>query len=444
VGMAKSPYIGTELGPTTEVMKKIKQTLDPDNIMNPGKLVFEGAIDDILGRSAFDALTADPAKLKSFGDEVDNEILACIQCGFCHGGCPTYATTKLESLNARGRITLAYNMLTDQIKPSEDLAQRLYQCMVCLNCKYTCPAGVDLSKVIHSARQRLVQEGYLPDIHKKLIESIAEYGNPFTEPADKRTDVFPKNFVKKDTAETLLFLGCVSSYQDLKIIPSMMKIVDAAGEDYTALGQDEVCCGYLSYLVGDMDAFGKFREQAAERIKSSGAKTLVMTCAGCYKTFHDLYPKYGTDLGDVRVLHAIEYVDEAIKDGKLAFKDDAKEIKAAYHDPCDIGRHMQMYEPPREVIQALPGVELIEFPMNRNLAKCCGGGGGVKAFDNPLSGDIAFDRVLQGAKVGADTVVSACPSCKNSLNQGAARARKEKRGKVKVMDLTELVAGRLA
>ena len=89
-------------------------------------------------------------------------------------------------------------------------------------------------------------------------------------------------------------------------------------------------------------------------------------------------------------------------------------------------------------------MELVEFALNRNMAKCCGGGGGVKAFDNPLSADIAYDRVLQAAAVNAEAIISACPSCKNSLNQGAARARKEKTAKLKVMDLTELVAGRLA
>ncbi|MFH1136334.1 MAG: FAD-linked oxidase C-terminal domain-containing protein [Pseudomonadota bacterium] len=444
VGMAKSPYIGQELGAAAEVMKKIKKVLDPHDIMNPGKLIFDNSIKDILEKNAFDALIRDPSKLKSFGDKVDGEILACIQCGFCHAGCPTYAQTKLESLNARGRTALAYYMMTDQIPPSADLAKRLYQCMLCLNCKFTCPAGVDLSTIVHAARERLVEKGFLPEVHRRLLDGIAQFGNPFSEPREKRVEVFPKTFNKKEEAETLLFLGCVSSYQDLKIVPSMMKIAAAAGEDFTALGEDEVCCGYLFYLVGDMPGFAKCREEATRRIKKTKARTLVTTCAGCYKTIHDLYPKYGAGLEGVRVIHAIEYMDEQIKAGRLKFKTDDKPLRAAYHDPCDIGRHMGMYEPPREVLKALPGVELVEFPLNRNLAKCCGGGGGVKAFDNPLSGDIAYERVLQAAGVNAEAIVSACPSCKNSLNQGAARARKEKTAKLKVMDLTELVAGRLA
>jgi len=444
LGMAKSPYIGVELGDAAQVMKKIKKALDPDGLLNPGKLVFDGAIADILEKSAFDDLIKDPTKVKWFGDDVDKEILACIQCGFCRAGCPTFAQTRLESLNARGRVTLAYNMLVDKIKPSADLAKRLYQCMLCLNCKYTCPAAVNLSDIVHSARERLVEAGYLPEIHRRLIESIAESGNPFNEPVAKRSDVFPKGYQKKAQAETLLFLGCVASYQDLKIIPGMMAVASAVGEDFTALGEDEVCCGYLAYLVGDAKTFKASMNQVISRIKTTGAEKVVATCAGCYKTFHDLYPKYGGDWGGIKVLHAIEYIDALIQEGKLKFKTDGEPVKAVYHDPCDIGRHMQMFEPPRHVLKALPGLELVEFPLNRNLAKCCGGGGGVKAFDNDLSGDIAYERVLQALSLGADLIVSACPSCKNSLNQGAARARKEKKGKIKVVDLTELVASRLA
>jgi glycolate oxidase len=105
---------------------------------------------------------------------------------------------------------------------------------------------------------------------------------------------------------------------------------------------------------------------------------------------------------------------------------------------------MGIYEPPRRVIKALPGAELLEFPQNRALAKCCGGGGGMKAFDLELAADIALARIKQALDLGAEAVVSACPSCKNSLNQAAARARKEGLGIIKVMDITELVAQRLA
>jgi glycolate oxidase len=105
---------------------------------------------------------------------------------------------------------------------------------------------------------------------------------------------------------------------------------------------------------------------------------------------------------------------------------------------------MNVYDPPRNVIGALPSVELVEFPQNRNLAKCCGGGGGLKAYDTEMSLEIAYKRIQQASSVGAEVVVSACPSCKSNLQVASARLRKEKKGRIKVMDITELVAEALA
>ena len=140
----------------------------------------------------------------------------------------------------------------------------------------------------------------------------------------------------------------------------------------------------------------------------------------------------------------MEYLEKLIQDRRLNLKDGAKKTKVAYHDPCDIGRHMNVYDPPRNVIRALPSVELVEFPQNRNLAKCCGGGGGLKAYDTGMSLEIAYKRIQQASSVGAEVVVSACPSCKSNLQIASARLRKEKKGRIKVMDITELVAEALA
>jgi glycolate oxidase len=148
-------------------------------------------------------------------------------------------------------------------------------------------------------------------------------------------------------------------------------------------------------------------------------------------------------MGNIQDFHATEYFDNHIRDGQITFKDGTR-MKIAYHDPCDIGGHMNIYDPPRNVIRAIPSVELIEFPQNRNLAKCCGGGGGLKAYDTEMSSEIAYKRVQQASGTGADTIVSACPACKSNLQLAAARLRKEKKGRLKVMDITELVAEALA
>ncbi|MFZ5585491.1 MAG: FAD-binding and (Fe-S)-binding domain-containing protein [Thermodesulfobacteriota bacterium] len=443
LGMAKSPYIARELGETgMAVMQAIKDALDPAGILNPGKMGLRNSIDDVYAQSGFAPLREGAAGVQSFGS-IDNEILACIQCGFCRLGCPTYAQTDLEGLNARGRVTYAFSLLTGKAAPSAEMAQRLYQCMLCLNCKYTCPAQINVAGIVQAARARLVAEGLLPETFKKLMADMIELGNPFSHPPNKRTDSYPAGYAAKPKASTILHLGCSASYQDVKIIPSVMRILDAAGVDYTTLGEKEACCGYLAYLVGDMATFKTMAAKNLELFKGIGASTLLTTCAGCHKTFADIYPHQGFSDG-YQPEHVVTLLERMIKAGQLKFKADAEPMTVIYHDPCDLGRHLGVYEPPREVIKALPGVTLVEFAQNRSLAKCCGGGGGVKAFDNPLGGDIAFNRVKAAIASGAEALVSACPSCKNSLNQAAARARKEKVGKIKVMDITELVAGRLA
>jgi glycolate oxidase len=178
-----------------------------------------------------------------------------------------------------------------------------------------------------------------------------------------------------------------------------------------------------------------------ERFSKFKPKRMITTCAGCYKTFKELYPKHSHF--DVEVLHIVEYLEKLISKGKLKFQKPYA-MKIVYHDPCDLGRHMNIYEPPREILQAIPGLHLLEFKENRNLAKCCGGGGGLKAYNNDLSGEIAYHRALEAIELGAEIIVSACPSCKSSFQQTAARLRKEKKGRLKVMDITEVVAEALS
>ncbi|MFZ5864901.1 MAG: FAD-binding and (Fe-S)-binding domain-containing protein [Thermodesulfobacteriota bacterium] len=444
IGMAKSPYIGRQLGESLAVMKEIKKSLDPNNILNPGKMGFDDAIRDILDESSFEQFVREPDKLDRFPEDVSPEIIACIQCGFCRAGCPTFAESTLESLNAKGRVTLAYNMLLGRLEPSEDLAKRLYQCMLCLNCKSVCPAQVNVADIVRNARQKLVEKGFLPEGFKVALAAMIDAANPLLAAPEKRTDSYPPDYKRAVPGQTeaMLHLGCVASFQDVKIIPSFMKILDKAGVNYGAIGEEETCCGYLAYLVGDMKTFKKTMEMYLERVAKYKPKQLITTCAGCLKTFRDLYPKYG-DNGKLEVLHGVELMEKLIGEGKLLFDQQAPAMKVVYHDPCDIGRHMGVYEPPRNVIKAIPGVELLEFPLNRAQAKCCGGGGGMKGFDNEMAGDIGYKRLLSAIDLGAEAIVSACPSCKGTFNQAAARARREKKGKIKVLDITELIAQRL-
>jgi heterodisulfide reductase subunit D len=164
-----------------------------------------------------------------------------------------------------------------------------------------------------------------------------------------------------------------------------------------------------------------------EKVKEVGAKEIVFTCPSCYHTWKHLYNP------DVKLYHASQMLDRMIKDKRIALK----EINATvtYHDPCDLGRNSGVFEEPRDVLKAIPGVKLVELPHNRQLSMCCGGGGNVEMVDPELSGRIAQMKLDEIEQTGADMVVSSCQQCLRTI---ATRARRQKKDLI-VKDLTELV-----
>ncbi len=440
-GMAKSPFMVEELGAGQDVMRSIKKALDPNGILNPAKMGLDDEVKDIYDYFAFEPLVERSEEVESYGTEVDAEIMACIQCGFCRLGCPVFGETILESRNARGHVILAYNLMTGAVEPSESLAASFYQCTTCVNCEAVCPASVDVAGIISGARQRLVEAGYLPRVFGPMLDSLKEQGNPLGEEAADRTETYPSGYEEKATVagpvDVLLYLGCTGSYQDLYIVPSMMEFMDKTGVDYRVLGEKEICCGYVAHLIGAKDAFQECMDKNLAILSDLSPGLIVTTCAGCHRTLRDLYREYSGF--DVEVLHAVEYMDRLISEGELRFQGEFP-MKVIYHDPCDIGRHMGIYEPPRNVLRAIPGLDLAEFSLNRALAKCCGGGGGLKGFDGELSSVLAEKRVAEAMDLGAEVIVSACPTCKSNLKLAAAKLSRERKQRVKVMDITEVVA----
>lgn len=185
-GMAKSPFIGLELGGGMDVMRKIKEALDPYNILNPGKMGLDREEKHMYDNFAFAELLAH-GDVMSFGKDIDDEILICVQCGFCRAGCPVFAQSGLESHNARGRVLLAYSILSGKLQPSIDIGDRLYKCTTCMNCTSTCPSGIKVVDIVERVRQKMVQEGFGRPEHEKIKENIKEHHNPFGEDPKARS-----------------------------------------------------------------------------------------------------------------------------------------------------------------------------------------------------------------------------------------------------------------
>ncbi|MBN1277761.1 MAG: FAD-binding protein [Deltaproteobacteria bacterium] len=442
-GLARAPYIKRQLGPALDVMKSVKKALDPNGILNPGKMGLDDEVHDMYDFFAFTALLEHPEGLNSFGIDIDNEVIACIHCGFCRLGCPTFNITHRESRNARGRNVLAFNLMNGTIEPSKELADAFYSCTTCQACTYYCPAQIKVDEIVEGARQKLYKAGFVPESELAIQENIFKTGNVYASSTEDRIDIYPPALKEKaakgelkEKAETLLFMGCVPSYLDMKMVPSLIEPLDAAGVDYTTLSTQEGCCGFPLFLMGS-DKFEAHAEKVIERIKATGAKELVTPCAGCFKTFKKIYPKVG-DLG-LEVYHSVTYFDKLIKEGKLKLNADLGK-KVTYHDPCDLGRGMKIFEEPRDILKSIPGLEFVEMGRNRLQARCCGGGGNIMAFDADMAVKMASERVKDALAVGAEIIVSGCAACKDNLRKGVKLIPKDERGKLKIMDITEIVA----
>ncbi len=448
-GLTRAPHIERQLGPAMEVMRKIKQALDPDNILNPGKMALERSDKkrDIYDYFAFQPLLDHPQGVNSLGQAVDNEILACIHCGFCRLGCPTFEVTHREGRNARGRTALAYYYLTGKVEPSSEFADAFYTCNTCQACTYFCPARIRVDEIVEGVRGRLYEAGLTPAALLAVRDNILKTGNVYASAREDRIDIYPPALREKakkgelrPRAETLLFMGCVPSYLDMKMVPSLIKPLDAAQVDYTTLAADEGCCGFPLFLMGSSE-FESHAERLIQKIRDTGARELVTPCAGCFKTFKKIYPEMG-DLG-LDVYHSVQYLEKLINAERIRLDGDLGK-KVTYHDPCDLGRAFEIFDEPRNILKKIPGLEYVEMARNRLQARCCGGGGGLQANDPQMAEAIAAERVRDALAVGAEIIVSGCAACKDNLRKGAKAIPKQERGKIKIMDITEVVANALA
>lgn len=443
VGLARSPFLRREHGDGVDVMRAIKGAIDPKGIMNPGKAGLDDTLADPFDNFAFENVVGSPATMRTLGEEMDNEVLVCVQCGFCRAVCPVFSVTGMESTNARGRMILAYDYLAGRIEAGPALAEKFYQCTTCGNCTTACPSRLKVCDVVESCRRELLKSGFIPEGLSNAVNAIADVGNPYQMPAEGRLESYPKELRDvvepgvSDAPEILVYLGCVPSLIDTKITPSSLKLLKGAGVKMTALGSEESCCGYLAHLAGDEPAFEEAAKRNKDRLDASSVQTVVTPCAGCFKTMSQLYPDANQSLR-AEVVHLTDYLLELVRTGRLALESSIAK-RVTYHDPCDLGRHLGKYDAPRELLSSIPGLELVEMARNREQARCCGGGGGVAAVDPDLSVQMALARARDAANVGAEVIVSACASCKKNLSKGAKLLRREGGPKIKVVDLSELI-----
>ncbi len=238
----------------------------------------------------------------------------------------------------------------------------------------------------------------------------------------------------------LYFAGCMATYRTQNIAKTTIELLKKLDADLIMLGEDEWCCGSVLLRTGNVESAKRLMEHNVDAIKAVGADTVITSCAGCYRTIKQDYPKYLGELG-FTVLHTPEYVLKFLDEGKLKFKPLEKSVKVTYHDPCHLGRHMNIYEPPRKVLKAIDGLELVEMSRTRENARCCGSGGGVQSGYKAISQDMAETRVQDALDTNAKILTSACPFCTFALRSAAERLNVQEH--LEVNDFSELITDRI-
>ncbi len=211
------------------------------------------------------------------------------------------------------------------------------------------------------------------------------------------------------------------------------------GIDFKLLSGKERCCGYPLVLLGDYESFSSLAVDVVDLISAEEPEAVITNCPGCYRCFTEFYPRF-LGRNSFKVMHSTRLIYDAIKDGKLRFRNSAK-LRITYHDPCDLGRHSGIYDVPRNILTSIPGVELVEMERSRESARCCGGGGLLRLSISQLSTQIAVTRIKDDiAPLNVDAIVTACPTCLKNLRDGVSISKLIYDTKdFNVLDIVELV-----
>jgi heterodisulfide reductase subunit D len=238
----------------------------------------------------------------------------------------------------------------------------------------------------------------------------------------------------KEKCEVLFFVGCTAAYdpniRDMAL--DTARVLGKANIDFGTLENDEGCCGSTLLRTGLLESARKLAQKNIEMFEKASPSVIVTSCAGCYKTIRQDYPKVGKV--NARVVHITQFVNELIDSGRLKLEKRVDGV-VTFHDPCHLGRHNLLYDEPRKIIQSIPGIKLVEMERNRAEARCCGAGGGVKTAFPDLAQKISLLRVEDAERAGAEILTTSCPFCYQSLKTSIDA----KGSKLKMMDLMELV-----
>ena len=394
--------------------------------------------------------------VKKFEDFTWKHILdfySCADCGRCSDKCPANAagrplSPRFLSIKARD-YAFEHFPVFGKSNNSHALVGGIYSedeiwsCTTCGQCEEECPLLVEYIDKVVDLRRGMIDDGNVPQTLQKPLKALESRGNPYGKLEKKRAEwIKNKEFAQsckvklldRDTADTLFFVDSVTSYDDRiqAVGRATARILDAAGEDFGILGGAEKDSGHEVRRFGEELLFMALREQNVAAIKESGAKRIVTADPHAFNALKHDYK----DVPPVE--HISQFIARQIRSGKLALEALADPTSVyAYHDPCYLGRHNLIYDEPREVLDAIPGLQRVEMGRCRDRSFCCGGGGLMLFYEPKENERMGVLRVKMAAEAGANVIVTACPFCMVNIEDAIKVAGME--GKMTAIDLAELV-----
>ena len=375
------------------------------------------------------------APLQEIADIVDDKggetYKYCYQCGTCDVVCPW---NRVRQFSMRKLVRQATFGLTEI--ESEDI----WRCTTCGTCPSRCPRGVNQIQLSVALRRIATEYDVFPESVTPIVTvagSLSSEGNPFNMERSKRGEWAQSLGVPTfaEGMEILYFPCCYLSYdpRGKKVGAATVQLLQKAGVDFGILGDQEVCCGESIRKAGNEAVF---RQLAKENIKTfidQGVKKIVVSSPHCYHTFKNEYPEFRVNF---EVVHISQYLAELLATGRLEVKSEYAK-KVAFHDPCYLGRHNGTFDQPRDVLKAIPGLELVEMANFRQDSLCCGGGGGRVWMETPKGERFSDLRLDQAAEVEAEVVAASCPYCITMLED--SRLNRDDPEAIRVKDITEIL-----
>lgn len=367
----------------------------------------------------------------------DVETCFGTSCNFCEKDCPVYRVKKDKAYTSRGKNRAILGVLEGKVEPSEELLRLFYKCVLCGSCDARC--AMENNRRFKQMRAELVRRGLTLKEHRELIAALKSTGDIYGRKIDlvKRFAELrgppPAGITHEDVRRegaVPLYIGC--QYKDqVEDVRAVVRVLKAMGIE-PVIG-DEYCCGFVADALGFERDLREIMASNARVVTYRDFITICPSCTHFFKTVYGLRPK-----------HVVEVVAENLD--KLQWRRPrgprGRKLKVTYHDPCDLGRRLKLFDEPRMILEAM-GVELVEMKNSRSFSVCCGAGGGILTTDRELSREMARNRARQAADTGSDLLVTCCPTCELALLRGSLTVGRERGKRQEVIGLYRFMAEHL-